>query len=291
MTVATDGKQIVCQRWDGSAAIDLASQTNWQKKSTGSDTDDFSFTILKNGVKMESGNLGDAGKYLLGWTTSQLRINIGTAAVAGDIYTITVKTGDAAEETVVAKIGGVSYAASVVNKAKDDADFINPLTIYGSGSVTYTSGTPSIATINATGKVDVLTCGTSTITATFTPENGTFVLSSSSSVEATYNVNVGDAVFGKSYTMELSGNYGEETLKIAGTFDSSSNKVTKKEGNIINDGPNVTVSGNLATITFTKYSNGETGAKERTQEIELETGTGATARKMTIILKQAVKEP
>ena len=171
--VAAAGTSITLQRWNGTAAIELTDAANWQKNSTGvTSPDNFSFTILKNGVKMVEGT--GAGKYQLGSkTTTELPITLGTAVAAGDIYTITVKTGDAAEETVVAKIGGIAFIApsrEITYKVAKQASDLPTLYGPGTNAATIYDWTPESGNgaIGADGMITTTQSSSSPITVTAT---------------------------------------------------------------------------------------------------------------------------
>ncbi len=69
--------------------------------------------------------------------------------------------------TINKAAGSVSYSTTLVEKALSDANFTNPLTKVGDGTVTYSSSDPSVATVNpSTGEVTIAATGTATITAT-----------------------------------------------------------------------------------------------------------------------------
>jgi uncharacterized protein YjdB len=61
----------------------------------------------------------------------------------------------------------ISYETTAVNKTFGDADFTNPLTMTGDGSVTYSSDNESVATVNSeSGLVHIVGSGNANITAT-----------------------------------------------------------------------------------------------------------------------------
>ena len=65
------------------------------------------------------------------------------------------------------EFGYIIYAISSINKVYLDSNFINPLTIKGNGTVTYSSSNTDVATIDTdTGEVTILYPGTVIITAT-----------------------------------------------------------------------------------------------------------------------------
>ncbi|SFB89877.1 Ig-like domain (group 2) [Xylanibacter ruminicola] len=73
------------------------------------------------------------------------------------------------EVTVTKKDGSISFATASVKKYNGEANFINPLTIIGDGSVTYESNNTAVAEIDATtGEVTIKGVGTANIKATTT---------------------------------------------------------------------------------------------------------------------------
>ena len=87
--------------------------------------------------------------------------------VAGDVYEITVKLGDAAEETWVANIGGIKFsptAGTVTYRQSQTYDAPYTVISNKAQTVNTVSGTPAVATI-AGEKITTLKNGTSVITA------------------------------------------------------------------------------------------------------------------------------
>ena len=72
------------------------------------------------------------------------------------------------QEMPVEKIySDFKYEVTSMKKGNLDGDFINKLTMKGNGSgIQYTSSDPSVASVDPSGRVDILTTGTTTITAT-----------------------------------------------------------------------------------------------------------------------------
>ena len=62
--------------------------------------------------------------------------------------------------------GAISYATTSLLRGSKDPGFTNALTLTGDGTVSYSSSNPSVATVDATGKVPPVAVGTTTITAT-----------------------------------------------------------------------------------------------------------------------------
>ena len=85
--------------------------------------------------------------------------------------------------------GSISYATTTVDKTFGDAEFTNPLTKEGDGSVSYESSKPGVATVDVDGKVTITGAGDTQITATVTDsENYTYATST-----ASYTLNVAEA--------------------------------------------------------------------------------------------------
>ena len=101
-------------------------------------------TILKSGDVTITATVTDGTNYHYASTTDTYALKVNKAA------------------------GSISYAESLLNKAKDDADFTNPLTHVGDGTVTYTTSNTSVADVNSTtGEVHMIGgTGQATITAT-----------------------------------------------------------------------------------------------------------------------------
>ena len=135
-------------------------------------TGTYTYTI-KSVTKNDVAVTASAGAYN-GLSLSSTTIS-GTPTAAGTYkFTITAtdsgsgKTKDAVMTIVIAKKAAtISFASASVTKTYEDADFTNTLTNTGDGVVTYSSGTPATATINASnGLVHIVAVGSSTITAT-----------------------------------------------------------------------------------------------------------------------------
>lgn len=90
----------------------------------------------------------------------------------GNTYTVTSVSKSASGgylyvETKTAEAGSISYANTSVSKTFGNASFTNELTKTGDGTVTYSSGNTSVATVNSsTGQVTIVGAGSATITAT-----------------------------------------------------------------------------------------------------------------------------
>ncbi len=67
--------------------------------------------------------------------------------------------------TINKAAGSISYAITTVNKKVGDEAFTNELTNTGDGTITFTSSDTSVATVDATGKVTIVSNGESTIVA------------------------------------------------------------------------------------------------------------------------------
>ncbi len=131
-----------------------------------------------------------------GTSTTAADLTLSTAVQAGEEYFITVQTGDAAAETVTAKIGGIAFASATIDKLTTDPDFTIEPIIYGNGVVAaggWNSGTLGTATINVnTGEVHIVATGSSVIRATLTlpgSSDGYFYSTATQTASYTLNVN------------------------------------------------------------------------------------------------------
>jgi hypothetical protein len=95
----------------------------------------------------------NAGTYIYYWEATKDGYN----TVTGSVQVIIHKAQ-----------GTISYAKTNIDKFADDESFINPLTIEGDGTVTYSSYNPQFATVSETGLVAILGIGWTDITAEVT---------------------------------------------------------------------------------------------------------------------------
>ena len=105
--------------------------------------------------------------------------------------------------------GSISYATKSVTKDYGNASFVNALTKTGDGTVGYSSSNTGVATIDASGKVTIITAGTTTITAkvtdgtnyTYTTKTATYTLTVNK-IENTVKVSpVTGIIYGESKVM------------------------------------------------------------------------------------------
>ena len=110
------------------------------------------------------------------WDATNNKIVLYTAAKAGEVYTITVKAGDAEAETVsftvLKKDATISYTVSAVTVGNDTSGTttIDPVAAASDTgySVTYESSDTSVATVDTDGKVTGVAAGECDITVTVT---------------------------------------------------------------------------------------------------------------------------
>ena len=233
------------------ASTSSVSGAKWQTRSTGATEDDFYIEVSKNGTKMDKKDSNNAAKDVDGaffFNKSQKQIVLGTPASPSDIYTITIKTGDAYEETINVKIGGIAYENQSINLEYGQTGFINPLTKAGVSSVSY-SGSSAIASIDAaTGEITTLGAHkTATKTITFTAtasemEDG--YVSTTSGKTATYQLHVNKAtgtISAENITIPVSEAY---------TFDLLSQVVLKNSlGDVLEAGTGATNKAGLISVT------------------------------------------
>ncbi len=139
-----------------------ATETVWGSKVT-------SWSVKKNGIDI-TGTSTFAEATGAGATLGTLTLP--AAVVAGDKYTITMKAGDAAEETYALKIGGISFsstASTVTYRTSPIAAL--PVNIYSGGAytVTWSPASGTNASVAADGKITTIQAGNEVITATIAP--------------------------------------------------------------------------------------------------------------------------
>ena len=106
--------------------------------------------------------------------------------------------------------GSISYATTTVDKTFGDAKFTNPLTKTGSGTVTYSSSKPAVATVDDAGEVTIVGAGDTEITATVA-DNDDYTYATKT---ASYTLNVAEATM----TVTAEG--------WSGTYDGNSHSIT-----------------------------------------------------------------
>ena len=165
----------------GNKAIELkADPSDWNDSPT--------ITVLKNGVKLTTKDSPTNNKEV-GWNGTNKEITFFDAFQAGDTYTITVKAGDAEEETVIYKVkaGSLSFARPSITAASGGSAEENELTQDGDGTVAYTSSNESVATVvnPSNGTVSVVGPGITTIKATVDQATATYLYANNT---ATYTL-------------------------------------------------------------------------------------------------------
>ena len=176
-----------------------ASGIKWNTDIVNKETD---VTVLKNGVKLTTvvGTAPTATtvKYIGvdGNTNSSLILS--ETPAAGDVYSITVKAGDAEAETFTVTIGYINFVKETLGLIKDGTGNV-ALNNFGNGKVTYTSDAPTVAEVDEnTGIVTAKKKGNSTITATVVNTPNCFYPTNT----ATYKVGIGDVVIGNDYLIQ-----------------------------------------------------------------------------------------
>lgn len=161
------------------AAVQLAIKQLAHKLALGAESVAADKITLSSGATAVNWTAGTTHKYWLkkngayinssenGVDLTAADIALAVPPVAGDVYEITVKAGDAAEETWVANIGGIKFsptAGSVTYRQTQTYDA--PYTVISNvaQTVTTSSSDPTVATI-AANKITTLKSGSSTITA------------------------------------------------------------------------------------------------------------------------------
>ena len=130
--------------------------------------------VSKNGSALTKVD-GDPVENEFRWNAGDHSFDLGKAAVAGDVFEITVKAGDADEETISVKIGGLSFAGTRASIMYGTSGFNNGLTMAGVSAVTFTSSDAGVATVDANGTVTTVAVGSARITAIPTAESGYLV--------------------------------------------------------------------------------------------------------------------
>ena len=137
-----------------------------------------------------------AGTYNL--NASPTYTNAGSYTVYYEVTKANYTTVTGSQTVTISKaVGAISFASASISKTFGDAPFTNALTKSGDGTVTYSSSSTSVATVNATsGEVTIVGNGSTTITATVTDgTNYTYAAKT-----ATYTLSVGTAAMTVSAT-------------------------------------------------------------------------------------------
>ena len=147
---------------NGTITLQTDAKVNW-----GASGDIAEFVVKRNGITLK--NPDDYS-----YDTSNGKITLVAELNLGDVYTITVKAGEAPAETITVCVGGISYIPDVTTKYVGET-FVHPLTQYGYFDVNYSvkSGDESLAEVNSTtGIVTAKAEGTTAITASIANETG-----------------------------------------------------------------------------------------------------------------------
>ena len=137
-----------------------------------------------------------AGTYNL--NASPTYTNAGTYTVYYQVTKANYTTVTGSQTVTISKaVGAISFASASISKTFGDAPFTNALTKSGDGTVTYSSSSTSVATVNATsGEVTIVGNGSAVITATVADgTNYTYAAKT-----ATYTLSVGTATMTVSAT-------------------------------------------------------------------------------------------
>ena len=150
-------------------------------------TDAAKFIVQKNGTTLTNGTTPKANEF--SWNVTTKTITLGEDMKAGDVFTITIQAGDAKEETITVKVGGISFANAGTIIVPKNKTYTNQLINTGTGKVSYISNQGGTATVDEDGIVTGQGYNSgkeATIKATVTDDadNGWFYLTK----EATYKV-------------------------------------------------------------------------------------------------------
>jgi len=161
----------------GDIVLSSGATVNWTTDVAVPDnTDNSSIIIKKNGVRQTYNPTPGSNEF--SWNAGTNTITLGSgASVAGDVYEITVKAGDAEKETYVASVGGITLKSNAGNVTFRESPYTYaaiPYTIVSNTTQTVTwSAAGTNASVNAsTGKISTIQAGNETITATIAPING-----------------------------------------------------------------------------------------------------------------------
>ena len=201
-----------------------------------------------------------------GTATNAATITLYDEAVAGDVYTITVQTGDAAAETTVVKVGGILFPAPVPAVAKT-ANVTNKVILIGTGNVGYISGTTANATVGSTdGKVVGVAVGTSAITATLTSGVDDGYSYTTNSKTANYTINVTDIAVGGTYNIANTAAT-DATFKVCGLTHGTGTTITTADSWLSGLSMTAPDANGISTVTYTAAANAPTPAAERTATV------------------------
>lgn len=163
----------------GDIVLSSGATVNWTTDVAVPDnTDNSSIIIKKNGVRQTYNPTPTPGSNEFSWNAGTKTISLASgASVAGDVYEITVKAGDAEKETYVASVGGITLKSNAGNVTFRESPYTYaaiPYTIVSNTTQIVTwSAAGTNASVNAsTGKISTIQAGNETITATIAPTNG-----------------------------------------------------------------------------------------------------------------------
>ena len=149
----------------------------WGKVST--DPSNIGITVVKDGVKLAYNSTPGANEFKYDPSTGKITLPTTEPAQAGDVFVITVKAGDAPEETVTARVGGFYYAPAtktITWRKNVGAYTVNDIKPIYTGdtdpapdwSGVITSSNTSVATIDGSNNLTTVALGTTTLSATVT---------------------------------------------------------------------------------------------------------------------------
>ena len=144
------GKAIAADKLTIKVTDDLSAASDWTAASISGDP--ATLVVKKNGVAV-------GGASLINTTTTEA--NIAVMAAVGDVFEVTIKCGDAPEETQTMTVGGIKFS-NPVTTVTYGGTVTNVPVLYGSGTIVYQSGTTANATVGSDdGKVTGLKSTTS----------------------------------------------------------------------------------------------------------------------------------
>jgi hypothetical protein len=191
----------------------------------------------------------------------------------GDTYTITVKAGDAEEETFAISICAISFVRKTLGlTTTDDKTGSVALINTGDGAVTYTSGTTTIASVES-GLVTAKENGSSLITATVADSRHCFYPTKTD----TYQVGVGDVVIGKAFApAELANDDDtDQGVKISGMNVSETGVTVVAANDWVTIKSQTTDASGVCTITYNVEVN-EASSPARSTTITVTGANGTT---------------
>ena len=181
------GKAIAADKLTIKVTDDLSAASDWTAASSISG-DPATLVVKKNGVAVGGASLTN---------TTTTGADIAVTAAVGDVFEVTIKCGDAPEETQTMTVGGIKFS-NPVTTVTYGGTVTNVPVLYGSGTIVYQSGTTANATVGSDdGKVtglksttssDAISVITATLTATDDAPSGFFYFDDSKT--ATYTMTI-----------------------------------------------------------------------------------------------------